>query len=194
VIDENEYARWLTSEIDSRERYHHHKETMAWVVTALYIPGIIILGCNISGEQCIVKAIISWLIVVAAYLLFCFLNMQFKMRWDAAEVDTVLRQRLIGLYRGGNLPQCPNEWTIKNEDDWKPKFLTDDIEILEDYMKKNKKVERNFKGDLLAFWRLLKFWHWDNEDGKGIDGRWRTELPSYTVIVIATIIALVLIW
>lgn len=193
MIDKDEYIKWLTSEIDSRERYHHHKETMAWVITALYIPGIIIFGDIVSGKQDIVKAIITLFIVVVICFLFCFLNMQFKMRWDAADVNTTLRRRLIRLHYGKE-PPSQNKWSIIAKDDWEPKFLRDDIKALKDYMKKNKKVERNFEGGWVAFWKLFKFWHWDNNDGKGVDGRWRTELPSYTAVVIATITALVLIW
>ena len=44
VIDKNDYIKWLTLEIQVYTSYHNHKETMAWVITALYVPGIIYLG------------------------------------------------------------------------------------------------------------------------------------------------------
>ena len=38
------YLSWLTSEITAQTNYHNHKETMAWVATALYITGVIVLA------------------------------------------------------------------------------------------------------------------------------------------------------
>jgi hypothetical protein len=37
----NYYVTWLQSEINTEHSYHNHKETMAWVVTALYVPEVV---------------------------------------------------------------------------------------------------------------------------------------------------------
>ena len=92
MIDKSEYAKWLAFEIDFNERYHNHKETMAWVATALYVSGIIVLGYK-AGD--IFKSF-GWavgttvLVLLVACLIFCFVKMHFDMRWYAADAVHVL--------------------------------------------------------------------------------------------------------
>jgi len=174
---ENDYRQWLASMINNRQSYHNHKETMAWVITALYVPSIVYLGYAIKQSW-------EWVaIVVIGLVLFCvwkFVRMQFDMRWKEADIIAVLMQRLAEL-NGGAKPPIPIEWTIEEKINtpitlniW-PKFIQCKINQL----KTKRKCKEAFKalGEMVFFWR---------QDPDKDDPRWKTEIPSYILILIAT--------
>ena len=177
VDNKIEYAKWLMFQIDHNGRYHNHKETMAWVITALYIPGIITIGYLSRGLWYPTgQVIISILLLILGYLVFVFMKMQFDMRWYAADVVAVLMRRLAKL-NSGDEPPSGDEWEIDEEDKYRrPKFMKCDMD----------KEEK--RAVIAAFWDIF-LWRW----GK-VDDRWKTELPSYIALVLATLVALVLMW
>lgn len=84
----DKYADWLKHQMDYYGRYHNHKETMAWVATAFYLAGIMYLAFRVHSIvhlTCPGKTLYSLLFFVSGYLVFCFVNWQFKMRWNAYE-------------------------------------------------------------------------------------------------------------
>ena len=181
MIDKSEYAKWLAFEIDFNERYHNHKETMAWVATALYVSGIIVLGYK-AGD--IFKSF-GWavgttvLVLLVACLIFCFVKMHFDMRWYAADAVHVLMRCTARLNSGAELPR-PDEWAIDKEDGVWPHFVQREIDQL--------KTRRSFREATQASLNMvLRLWD-------EVDDRWKTELPSYVAIVIATLVSFVLIW
>ena len=67
-------------------RYHDHKETMAWVATALYVVGIVYLASylrSLIDGGCGWKGGGSGLVVAACFVALCFVYWQFKKRWTA---------------------------------------------------------------------------------------------------------------
>jgi len=87
VTDEDkERIAWLKHRIEYDGRYHDHKESMAWVATALYVPGIIVLAletqemassCDWNRGLLISSFIISGLLITG------FVKWQFEKRWIA---------------------------------------------------------------------------------------------------------------
>ena len=183
MIDRSEFAKWLTSAISQRQSYHNHKETMAWVITALYIPGIIYLGYMDGriwrgGWECAIVVLMGFIF----YAVLVFVKMQFDRRWEEAAVIRILMHRLAGLNRGEELPQ-QDEWRIYNEkDDW-PHFVQKWVDV-------KRKGKRNYKKFLEAFLKIFPYGLKDNKDK--LDPRWRTEIPSYLLIIIATVFAICL--
>ena len=123
VIDKSEYVKWLSFEIDLYGKYHNHKETMAWVATAFYVPGIILIGHYVGQlispywlKILFLSPLISLLILLALYLVFIFVNMQFNMRWEAADGVKALRQLWAELNNDGELPR-QDEWLFTRDKD-----------------------------------------------------------------------------
>jgi len=85
----NEYIHWLQNEIEVQTVYHNHKETMAWVATALYIPSIIVAG-NFGGNSSHDFWHLPIVYPAAGALVFCFVWMQFRWRNTSAETVAAL--------------------------------------------------------------------------------------------------------
>ena len=124
----NRYLSWLSSEIVVRNTYHNQKETMAWVVTALYLPGIIVLGyyINKSGwEPCYIFLLLLPVFAIS----LAFVLLQFHLRSKAA--DTIIA--LMNVV--SNLCNDPNYLRNKDREveayragkPW-PKFIETEIE------------------------------------------------------------------
>ena len=78
------YYHWLVAEIEYNTTYHNHKEMMAWVASALYIPGVITLAFYTK----------NWLFVVLlALLVGAFVYEQFRLRSHAATVSAACERR-----------------------------------------------------------------------------------------------------
>lgn len=217
---ENNYRQWLASMINNRQSYHNHKETMAWVITALYVPGIVYLGYIESQiRRGAWEVLVGVLIFLAWFCVWKFVRMQFYMRWKEADIIAVLMQRLAKL-NGGAKPPLPKEWTIEEKINtpitlniW-PKFIQCKIDQL--------KTERKCKEAFKALWKFSLSWlyfvfkwiyklskkiykrkentetrlpkwvlFWRRDPDKD-DPRWKTEIPSYILILIATVFSICL--
>ncbi len=185
MIDRSEYAKWLTSSINQRQSYHNHKETMAWVITALYVPSIIYLG-YIEGQ--IWRGGWEWVagvfIPIVGYLVWVFVRMQFDMRWESADEIKILMRHFTRLNSGEELPRV-DEWKTDREDDPWPHFVCREINEL-------KEKYRNCKEALAAFKKFHLWWRYKKNGQEEVDNRWKTEIPSYLLIIIATVFGIYL--
>ncbi|MFQ6122150.1 MAG: hypothetical protein ACE5LA_03715 [Dehalococcoidales bacterium] len=180
MIDKSEYAEWLASGMDHNAGYHNHKETMAWVVTALYVPGIIYLG-YLEGQVLRVlgvEILVILFMFLVAFPVLIFVTMQFDMRWHAADAVQAFIERWADLNGGGELPRA-DEWKIKEGEKW-PYVVQRRIDEL--------KARRSVMKGLESFGNLALL------DWKEVDDRWKTELPLYCLIIIATLLAMFLAW
>ena len=185
--ERNEYIQWLHSMISNRQSYHNHKETMAWVITALYVPGIITFASYIRIlEQPGWQIRSTILLIIVTYLVFCFLKMQFDMRWESADTIRILMQRLARLNEYGKLPG-QDEWKIDKETNSWPNFIQNKID-------ESRKSKRNCPEALNALLQFFTWWQCKKNHEEKVDNRWKTELPSYLIIAIATSAAIALIW
>lgn len=184
-----EYCSWFDSELQATETYHNHKEAMAWTATAFYLPLVIVLGYKacvfLSGV--FIRVVFSLLVLLLGYMVLVFVHMQFQMRWKAAQQTLALR-RLRGRLTATNT--WPDELDCAVRDGagaqhtcfdeiptW-PAFVVEEI--------RNCNVQRNLR---CALWNLVRPRHWNE-----VEPALRTELPSYGVILMATIIAILMPW
>ncbi len=188
MIDKSEYTEWLLSMISNRQSYHNQKETMAWVVTALYVPSIIYLG-YIEGRiwRNGWEALVTVLIVLASYFVFVFVKMQFDNRWQAADVIKVLLHRWSEFIRKEEIP-TNDKWMIDENScgekyDW-PRFVQTKVNDLE---KKN----RNWEKALEALMWICTLWYGLKNTNK-FEDRWKTEIPSYLLVIVSTLAAIYL--
>lgn len=170
------YLKWLVQDIDIYERYHNHKETMAWTVTAFYIPGIIIL-CYYAGTAelcCIASILVTILISIVTYMVLVFAHMQFSKRWEADEILIGLRRAVTRLSSGWT--PLPEDCVVELKKQW-PKFVQDEIEESRDPRCLCQALKDVFSPRV-----------------KDLNPKWKTEIPSYVAIIIAFAIALALLW
>lgn len=95
MVDQQQYIDWLKHSIDYYGRYHDHKETMAWVATAFYIAGIVGLAYYLRRlEACPWIVVAGVFIAFAGFLIFFFVNWQFKRRWNAHAKVATYKEKL----------------------------------------------------------------------------------------------------
>lgn len=70
------YLEVLENEISSTKTYHNHKESMAWVATALYIPGILSLSSKLNSDNCLLDVLFAAIILSFGVLVFLFIEQQ----------------------------------------------------------------------------------------------------------------------
>jgi hypothetical protein len=166
------YLKWLDSDIKSQESYHDHKETMAWSATAAYL-GVVLLSREATSyldeSTCVVRFFFSALIAVVAFAAFLFINMQFRARWKAADdVDAFRRIRtILSSFDSDEELKKKFSLSLGNTKIW-PQFI-------EDEMKPTK-------------WKKFQDIFSLKDSSKVL--RERSELASYTVLFVATIIAI----
>jgi hypothetical protein len=179
------YIEWMTSEIQVINTYHDHKEKMAWTATAFYVPATVILGYTAADHlDDIAKLVLSVLIVVASVMTTMFVNMQFRMRWVAADMEKGLKRikgKLCQLEEmspsfnlslpEGKANEIPPQWPI---------FVQQELD---------KCVTKRFRADIPKAILNTIIFRW-----KKIDDRHKTEVASYCAIVFATFIAVSSLW
>lgn len=105
-----ERLNWLRHQIEYYGRYHDHKETMAWVVTAFYLSGIIYLSVNIGHipqfHYKAVPIVLTIAILLASVSIGIFLDMQFNRRAIANKYVGIFRDELTLLLDNSN----GNQW------------------------------------------------------------------------------------
>ncbi len=125
------YLAWLTSALQSQSDYHNHKETMSWVATALYVPGIIALGylfnTKLNGEVITFwqHVLVFLFFAVLAALVFTFVYRQFRLRSRASDVVDALIELLNELSNDDSIIES---WDteIKKDKHW-PQFIENKI-------------------------------------------------------------------
>jgi hypothetical protein len=172
------HLQWVLNEIQKWEIYHNHKETMAWVSTAFYITGVISFSFVLANTIFMARLLANIGIILTFLLMLVFVNMQFRNRWNSADFQ-------IGLMRYAAL-LCCNSTTIPKE----PNFVLDEAgrypdhiwKQIDDFRQKHPREQRN---ELLRIFLTNPL---------GIDDRWKTEVASYVLIVLATIISIISLW
>jgi len=176
---------WIDKEIDITERYHNHKEIMAWTATAFFLPAVV-LFCYTAGPlvasslmRMVIAAVAALLGIVAAV----FVNMQFEMRWKASDIiDALMRCRAQLTLDPGIIQTLPTHLrniSPEGKPIW-PQFIEEEIEHCTD--------KRPLTLFLKALPNLLIF-HWTK-----IDARLRTEVASYLALLLATFAAIATLW
>ncbi|HWP91807.1 MAG TPA: hypothetical protein VNN20_06385 [Thermodesulfobacteriota bacterium] len=207
------YLPELNLEYQINGTYHNHKETMAWVATAFYLPTVIVFGYK-AGEilhSCHSKLLLPVFLSFIFILGFIFVNMQLRKRWDAANRITIIQQfRNLLISSPEKYKNKIKEYKEKYEKKIKnceKKFKELPIVIqqirnseyrkkIEEYKDKIKKYEnkdatlielideeaafnmQKRRNAIKCFFLLQKF-----------DDRLKTELVTYLVLIIGTVIA-----
>lgn len=183
-INTNEYANWLRSEIDTHVNYHNHKETMAWTATAFFLPGIIGLAyvANLIPWRVPGHVAFSVLLILLTIAVLGFVSMQHKMRFRAADICDGLRRALARVC-AGIPPLLQADLEVEDGKVW-PRFVQSGIQSMID-RSNELKTRAKFLRAFLEFFRFK----WDR-----IDNRIRTEIASYSAIIIVASAAFISIW
>lgn len=170
------YLEWTISEIQKWENYHNHKETMAWTATAFYITGVVTVGFILSNAPVIDRALVTLGVLIVGYLIWIFINMQFRMRWLSADFQKGLIQFAADLCSSSVELPDKSEFKVDQE-----KRFPDHIYIYINQVTtcRNNKIKA-VKNMLLQ--------------RADLDDRWKTELPSYGLVIIATITVIISLW
>lgn len=122
-----ELADWMAAAIQSYGRLHDHKETMAWVATALYLPGILYLAAAARTATDWKFAAIGLILIITA-LVFLFAWAQLTLRWRQHCTVLGLQRAMADLYSRKRL-KLKVDNTIGSL--W-PEFVEDHIQSAQD--------------------------------------------------------------
>ena len=158
------YLSWIIPQIQYYGTYHNHKETMAWVATAFYIPGIITLGYYVPDvPTCWLLLPIFLLFSILTTLTWCFVMMQFRNRWEAHFIVVGLMRVAANLCEKKESRPDGEEYKITCGERW-PIFIAREIEVAK------RQKANTVDSDKMS-----------------------TERVSYIAIILATLIALILV-
>ena len=187
-MDEEEarnYMSWLEGEIGNFISYHNHKETMAWAATAFYLPAVIIVGFEASTVLSLFwKFLLIIGLIIICFISLMFVNMQFESRWRAANKLEGMRRSMSLLHVS---PDQVNDRSILEFEQ-----MTELVNLFPNWIRNQMDtIESRFPHDIphglrSAAKNLLRPSKWMD-----IDPRLRTELPSYALIVIGTLMAII---
>lgn len=183
------YLTWIDAEMQLNSRYHDHKELMAWTATAVYVPGIVLFAGyaakylhEVHPDVYAIRLSLAILLGFGGLMLAMFVNMQFERRWVATDWERGFR-RVRSLVSDkihlANFETGVREAAGMDRQPW-PAFIGQELERC------SKPRWATFRDSLP---HVLVPWEWAS-----IDGRIRTELPSYVALAIGTTIAIVLLW
>ena len=187
-VDRQRYIDWLKVEIDVVDRDHHHKETMAWVATAFYLPAVVGLAyssANRIGSNCALQITFTVFLVVLLLAVLCFLNSQFRNRWDAAH-------KAIGLKLAMALLCDSSKELFEEElqaDSLNGKVFDPGMEyprfiqrVVKQEIERGKPYRTPIEGVRLALRE------------RNVDSRLRTEIPCYLGATLATALGVIILW
>jgi hypothetical protein len=129
------YLSFLTTALQTQGNYHNHKENMAWVATALYVPSIIALGYFIESKihdenialSCWQFLLIFLILAIFAVLVFIFVYRQFKLRSKAADYFDAFIELLNDLSHDDSVIDSWNkDFEIIKDKHW-PKFVENKV-------------------------------------------------------------------
>jgi len=126
AYDTKSYLEWVINERACWGQYHRHKETMAWVATALYIPGIIVLGYHVPDmTACWQYLVVFVVFALVACLILKFAKMQFNNHWDAHYIVAGLI-RAASRLSSGKPPLDGSDLIVGKDKRW-PEFIEKEI-------------------------------------------------------------------
>lgn len=174
------HLEWVLCEIQKYENYHNHKENMAWVATAFFVPSMITFGYFAAQTSSLFNILASLLVAVVTTLIYFFVNMQFRMRWLAADIQLGLMHFVADV--------CCSPITLPPS----PKFSLDKEGRFPDHVWEY--VEKVQKSKPRCVCQDLRDWFRCGDQHRSLDDRWRTELTSYVLVILSAIVAILTIW
>jgi hypothetical protein len=121
------YLNWLTAQIGFNYEYHNHKETMAWVATAFYVPAIIALTLHMPNASTFWEIFCTVaLFVFLAFLISAFVFTQFWLRSRASDEIIALQRIVNNLCK--NTEYEPKDFEMPREQNW-PLFVQNEINL-----------------------------------------------------------------
>lgn len=162
------YGEWLNTELKLIETYQNHKETMAWTATALFLGGGGAFVSSVPEFATANQCLVTLLIILAVVAFFFFLRMQFRKRWDGADIQEGIRFALARLYLSSGADELNREPSKEKLLDGLPRFVTDAIAEVQG---RKKRQIRRYK-----------------------DLRWHSEWSSYILVILATATMLYALW
>ncbi len=188
------YLDWIDSELQHFSSYHDHKERMAWIATALYVPAVIVFGQAASDEICggAWRWVLTALLVGACSYVLMFLSMQFNRRWVAADVSKGLRRARECVISS---PTCVEDNQLTPVEDFDvewPHFITAQVEAARTPRQLRDNLGGMVRGATFTWCRFAcsnKLWQI-----QPVEWRTRTEAASYGVVVLGTAIGIGAIW
>jgi hypothetical protein len=199
-IDSSKYSDWLKNEIAHYITYHDHKETMAWTATAFYVPAILALAYGARSMEAPLLGPVAFTVLACALVgvALLFVNMQFRMRWEADDISRGLRWALTRLYAVN--PPLTSPELLAESRGW-PKFVEYEINLAKAETKKT--VERNW--DCVDTLRRGEFCMGTMMFCRGvlslvrlrlsaIHDSYKTELASYLAIILTSLVAISVVW
>ena len=175
---------WIDKEINLENRYHNHKEIMAWTATAFFVPAVVLFCYTarpLIASSLIMRVVIAAIVVLLGIVAALFVNMQFEMRWKANDtIVALMRCRTRLTLDPGIIQTLPTHLSNISPKPYWPQFIEDEIERCAD--KRPPTLFFKALADLLIF-------RWTN-----IDARLRTEMASYLALFLATFAAIATLW
>ena len=196
------YVNWLDSEIGIQWAYHNHKETMAWSATAGYL-SILVLTNAVAPilTNLFAKLVFCALLLALAYATYLFVNMQFEMRWKAADTSRGLRRaktKICNITTDEEINDLDTVFDKKLEakrttEPWMkavqyPKFITDEIEEANTDRQDGHQIRQILFPSLYETLCKASF-IWPSTLKK-INARTWSELASYSILAVVTVIAM----
>ena len=185
--DRQRYIDWLKAEIALNDSYHNHKETMAWVATAFYLPAVFGLAysANRMGLNCAWQIAFTVILFLLFLMVFCFLHMQFTMRWKAADIAVGLRRAMTRVC-DCTKPLSKKELELDPKDDkeseehmgW-PRFIREEVD---------QEIDGN-ENKRTCVWIASALLNCEK-----LDSRLKSEIPTYCAVFFATVLGITILW
>ena len=158
--------------IELNEAYHDKKEEMAWIATTIYLTfSVVTLGWMIGKHppvvfSCLEKSLIAGLFGIIYLCAIRFISFQFYRRWVAVYLTPAL-EHILSEIKPGDQP-CSFPALYKKQKD-----------------EEEEKPGNKRKGFVfLLVYTLIPFLLLSSRDicGNKFDLRYKTEIPTYTII------------
>ena len=183
------WSEWLQSDMDYCGRYHNHKETIAWLVTAFYLPAVIglvyVVGILENGLPWQIG--LTVLLLVMAMAVFAFVRMQFRMRWRAfLDVEGLVK----GIARVRDFSILLPEAQLKFDkgERW-PKLVQQAIKTAEAENPRGCKTYGPF-----VKWLMWDWWRKNTPKSFKTPEPLKTEFASYLAIALLSLFSIIMIW
>ena len=181
----------LINFLADNDKYHDHKETMAWTASSIYfLFSIVIINWLITTDFTKIKLSLPfikvWVIIGFTILyicVICFVYMQFKMRWYAADISIVIRKCLF---------LCTIEKLFPKKEEFLPINKINNINAFPESIQKQINLlheERNICNFLVAVISIILLF---GIFCGNIDNRFKTEVPTYILITFLFVLKIVL--
>lgn len=178
---------WMDSEVGVHTSYHNHKEGMAWGATIAFLVIVALadrVALSLRGWPS--RSLMSLVVTLVAYFAFVFIHFQFEARWRAADrvvafrrVRAKLVQRQAVSDEDLILRSPPPEEQGLGVGIW-PSIVEKELAL----------CATPRRPQLFGAVKTLSVpWRFHRAPSRS-----RSELPSYGVLIVASLLALAIIW